>query len=230
MEQLKTQLTTAGGTVDKVDKWGKRRLAYRVDKYREGSYVLFQFTGGPETVKEFERRLRVSDLVLKFLTVRIDETLKRLDKRKKERDKRAAKRAAQAPATPAPAQPSLEQQMTGSDRRTGDARPAGRRRLSDGGIQEEDAGSAVAAPHRRRQGGRHAEEAIFPAQEGCRFCVEKIDDINYKDMKLLHAFVAERGKIVPRRISGVCAPHQRRLTDAIKKARNIALLPFAASF
>jgi small subunit ribosomal protein S18 len=49
-------------------------------------------------------------------------------------------------------------------------------------------------------------------------------------MKLLHAFVAERGKIVPRRISGVCAPHQRRLTDAIKKARNIALLPFAAQF
>jgi small subunit ribosomal protein S6 len=112
VEQLKTQLTTAGATVDKVDLWGKRRLAYKVDKYREGSYVLFQFTGGPEIVKELERRLRVSDVVLKFLTVRIDETLKRLDKRKKERDKRAAKRAAQGPSTPAPAQPSLEKQMT----------------------------------------------------------------------------------------------------------------------
>src|ERR1044072_2456600 len=64
----------------------------------------------------------------------------------------------------------------------------------------------------------------------CRFCVEKIDDINYKDVKLLHAFVAERGKIIPRRISGVCAPHQRLLTDNTKKARNLALLPFAASF
>jgi len=112
VEQLRTQLTTAGATVDKVDKWGKRRLAYRVDKYREGTYVLFQFTSGPEVVKELERRLRVSDSVLKFLTVRIDETLKRLDKRKKERDKRAAKRASQAPAAPAPAQPSLAQQMT----------------------------------------------------------------------------------------------------------------------
>ena len=111
VEQLRTQLTTAGATVDKVDKWGKRRLAYRVDKYREGTYVLFQFTSGPEVVKELERRLRVSDSVLKFLTVRIDETLKRLDKRKKERDKRAAKRASQAPAAPAPAQPSLERQM-----------------------------------------------------------------------------------------------------------------------
>jgi small subunit ribosomal protein S6 len=112
VEQLRTQLTNAGATVDKVEKWGKRRLAYKVDKYREGAYVLLQFTAGPETVKELERRLRVSDVVLKFLTVRIDETLKRLDKRKKERDKRAAKRAAAGPATPAPAQPSLAHQMT----------------------------------------------------------------------------------------------------------------------
>ncbi len=112
VETLRTQLTNAGATVDKVDLWGKRRLAYKVDKYREGSYVLFQFTAGPETVKELERRLRVSDVVLKFLTVRIDETLKRLDKRKKERDKRAAKRAAQGPSSPAPSQPSMERQMT----------------------------------------------------------------------------------------------------------------------
>src|ERR1700686_5278729 len=68
----------------------------------------------------------------------------------------------------------------------------------------------------------------FRRKKVCRFCVEKIDDINYKDVKMLSAFIAERGKIVPRRISGVCAPHQRRLTDAIFKSRNIALLPFAA--
>ena len=102
VEQLRTQLTAAGATVDKIDKWGKRRLAYRVDKYREGAYVLFQFTAGPESVKELERRLRVSDIVLKFLTVRIDETLKRLEKRKKVRDKRAAKRAVSAPPPSAP--------------------------------------------------------------------------------------------------------------------------------
>jgi len=112
VEQLRTQLTAAGATVDKVEKWGKRKLAYRIEKYREGSYVLFQFTGEPDVVKELERRLRVSDSVLKFLTVRIDETLKRLEKRKKARDKRAAKRAANAPAAPAPAQPSLAQMMT----------------------------------------------------------------------------------------------------------------------
>ena len=62
----------------------------------------------------------------------------------------------------------------------------------------------------------------------CRFCVERIDNINYKDVRLIGPFIVERGKIIPRRISGVCAPHQRRLSEAIKKARNIALLPFAA--
>ncbi|HTX33605.1 MAG TPA: 30S ribosomal protein S6 [Bryobacteraceae bacterium] len=114
VEQLRTQLTAAGATVDKIEKWGKRRLAYKVDKYREGAYVLLQFTAKPETVKELERRLRVSDIVLKFLTVRIDEVLKRLEKRKKVRDKRAARRAAAGPATPAPAQPSLAQQLEGA--------------------------------------------------------------------------------------------------------------------
>jgi small subunit ribosomal protein S6 len=111
IEQMKSVVSSSGGSVDKVDKWGKRRLAYRVDKYREGAYVLFQFNAAPETVKEFERRLRVSDLVIKFLTVRIDQTLKRLDKRKRDRDKRAHRKAA-SPA-PAPAQPSMAQQMLG---------------------------------------------------------------------------------------------------------------------
>ena len=112
VEQLQTQLTAAGATIDKVEKWGKRRLAYRIDKYREGSYVLLQFTGDATLVKELERRLRVADMVLKFITVRIDEVLKRLEKRKKVRDKRAAKRATTAPPAGAPAQPSLEKQMT----------------------------------------------------------------------------------------------------------------------
>jgi len=113
VEQLRTHLTNAGATVDKVEKWGKRRLAYRVDKYREGAYVLLQFSAGPETVKELERRLRVSDLVIKFLTVRIDETLKRLEKRKKDRDKRAATRASKAPAA-APAAPAHPMDMPGA--------------------------------------------------------------------------------------------------------------------
>ena len=108
VDQLQTFLTGAGATVDKVDKWGKRRLAYRVGKHREGNYILVQFSAKPDTVKEVERRLRVNDLVIKFITVRIDETLKRIEKRKKQREKRAARR----PAPPAP-QPSVAQQMLG---------------------------------------------------------------------------------------------------------------------
>jgi len=77
-----------------------------------------------------------------------------------------------------------------------------------------------------REGGRK----FFRRKKVCKFCVEKIDAINYKDVRLLAQFVAERGKIVPRRLTGVCTPHQRRLSAAIKQARNIALLPFAARF
>ena len=110
IEQMQGVITTAGGTIDKMDKWGKRRLAYRVDKHREGHYVLIQFTAGPETVHELERRLRVTDAVIKFLTVRIDETLKLLEKKKKRREKRAHRKAT---AAPAPAQPSVAAQMLG---------------------------------------------------------------------------------------------------------------------
>ena len=67
----------------------------------------------------------------------------------------------------------------------------------------------------------------FRRKKVCKFCVEKIDAIHYRDVRLLAQFVAESGKIVPRRLSGVCTPHQRRLSSAIKLARNIALLPFA---
>jgi small subunit ribosomal protein S18 len=77
-------------------------------------------------------------------------------------------------------------------------------------------------------GGRDGGRKFFRRKKVCKFCVEQIDDINYKDVRLLGQFVAERGKIVPRRLTGVCTPHQRRLTAAIKRARNIALLPFAA--
>jgi small subunit ribosomal protein S18 len=77
-------------------------------------------------------------------------------------------------------------------------------------------------------GGREGGRKFFRRKKVCKFCVEKIDDINYKEVRLLQQFVAERGKIVPRRLTGVCTPHQRRLTAAIKRARNIALLPFAA--
>lgn len=100
IEQLSKTVTDQGGTIDNVDRWGRRKLAYRVAKYDEGNYVVVKFSAKPETVREVERRLRVNDLVLKFLTVRLDERLKWVEKRKKRREERA-KRKPPAPAAPA---------------------------------------------------------------------------------------------------------------------------------
>jgi small subunit ribosomal protein S18 len=69
---------------------------------------------------------------------------------------------------------------------------------------------------------------LFRRRKVCKFCADKIDDINYKDVKLLTGFVPERGKVLPRRISGTCAKHQRSLRIAIVRARQLALLPYAA--
>ena len=71
---------------------------------------------------------------------------------------------------------------------------------------------------------------FFRRKKVCKFCTEKIDAISYRDVRLLQGFVAERGKIVPRRLTGVCTRHQRRLSLAIKQSRNIALLAFANRF
>ena len=79
-------------------------------------------------------------------------------------------------------------------------------------------------------GGGPGGRKFFRRKKVCKFCTEKIDAISYRDVRLLQGFVAERGKIVPRRLTGVCTRHQRRLSLAIKQSRNIALLAFAARF
>ncbi len=99
----------------------------------------------------------------------------------------------------------------------------------------EGSGSSSSGPGGRPPGGRPAGgggggRKFFRRKKVCKFCVEKIDAIHYRDVRLLQQFVAERGKIVPRRLTGVCTTHQRSLARAIKQARNIALLPFAARF
>jgi small subunit ribosomal protein S18 len=78
----------------------------------------------------------------------------------------------------------------------------------------------MATPRGKRKGG------FIRRRRVCKFCAEKIDYIDYKDVKLLQGFIPERGKILPRRISGTCAIHQRMLAEAVKRARNVALLPY----
>jgi len=95
---LQAAVPAAGGTVKSVDKMGKRRLAYTVRRFHEGVYVLLVVEGGGAMIHELERRLRVSEPVIKFLTVRVDEEQKRLDKIKKIRD--ARKKVSAQPVTP----------------------------------------------------------------------------------------------------------------------------------
>ena len=90
----------------------------------------------------------------------------------------------------------------------------------------------MAAPTRgrgRRPNTAYRKKRIYHRRKVCRFCADSNLDISYKDPKALRYFITERGKIIPRRISGTCARHQRKLTAAIKRARTIALLPYVGS-
>ena len=93
-------------------------------------------------------------------------------------------------------------------------------RRGPGGDRPGDRGGA-AGP----QGGK--KKFFYRRKRVCKFCVEKIEYIDFKDVKMLQQFIPERGKILPRRISGTCALHQRKLQNAIKRARTVALIPFA---
>ena len=96
--------------------------------------------------------------------------------------------------------------------------PMGRKSGPGGGRGRSDDKKADGKQGQRR--------GLFRRRKVCKFCADKIDDINYKDVKLLSPFVPERGKILPRRISGTCAMHQRKLQTALKRARQIALIPY----
>jgi len=98
--------------------------------------------------------------------------------------------------------------------------PIGKRPNRPEGRPARPGGASSSGPGRKQ---------FFRRRKVCKFCEEKIDVIDYKEMRVLSQFVSERGKILPRRLTGTCSPHQRLLAVAIKRARNIALLPFASS-
>ena len=103
-------------------------------------------------------------------------------------------------------------------------RGIGRPRGSGGGGGGRGAGGGG-----RDAGGKEGgKRFFFRRRKVCKFCADKIDYVDYKDVKLISQFVPERGKILPRRMFGTCAEHQRKLTEAINRARHIALLPYAA--
>jgi small subunit ribosomal protein S6 len=104
-----------GGKIEKTEHWGTRKLAYRVAKHREGIYVYQQIhTTHGELISELERRLRVQDTVIKYLTVRLDEDLKRQKKLTQKREKRAARRPRRTAPAPAPAPVAASEQAAAS--------------------------------------------------------------------------------------------------------------------
>jgi small subunit ribosomal protein S6 len=109
---LQSVVPASGGTVQKVEKMGKRRLAYTVRRFHDGIYVLMVVEGGGPVIHELERRLRVTEPVIKFLTVRVDEEQKRLDKIKKLRDAKKKVSAQPAASTEEAAAPAAEAPAT----------------------------------------------------------------------------------------------------------------------
>lgn len=100
VQGIEELIRSSGGVIEKTDKWGKRRLAYDVRGYGDGIYVLIVFAGPNTLIRELERRLRVADMVIKYITVRVDEERKRLAKKQRMRERRAQSKP---PAAPAPA-------------------------------------------------------------------------------------------------------------------------------
>lgn len=133
---------------------------------------------------------------------------------------------AAAPAAPAaPSAPSAPREA----REGGHGGGGGRREGGPGGGRREGGPGGPGGPGGGPGGPRRGKRQYFRKKKVCKFCVEKMDFIDYKRADILSQFVQERGKILPRRMTGVCSRHQRWLGEAIKRARNIALLPFAGS-
>ena len=108
--QLESVITSGAGEIQKIEKMGKRRLAYEVDKFRDGYYVLFTIGANGAIIKECERRLRVMDAVIRYITVRTDDEDRRLEKMRKYRQKRAARRSSNVGSAPVPGR-SIEEAM-----------------------------------------------------------------------------------------------------------------------
>jgi small subunit ribosomal protein S18 len=136
-----------------------------------------------------------------------------------------------APPAPAvaPAAPAAPREAREGGHGGGHGGGGGRREGGSGGGRREGGPGGPGGPGGGPGGPRRGKRQYFRKKKVCKFCVEKMDFIDYKRADILSQFVQERGKILPRRMTGVCSRHQRWLGVAIKRARNIALLPFAGS-
>lgn len=212
-ENLQQILTTQGATIVKAESMGRRRFAYPIGRLTEGTYMLFEVEGTGKEIAELERRMRVNDQIVRYITVRVDEDRQRAEKFRARRAKLAEKIGSGAAARQRAATAAAG--GGGSDDADDD---------DDTDLDDNDSRGGGGGNNNRRQpqNGRR-----YRRRKVSRLLIDKVDIIDFKDVDLLVQYIPERAKIVPRRISGTTAVHQRMLAEAIKRARNIALLPFA---
>ena len=213
IDRYKATVESNGGKVHHLEDWGRRQLAYPINKIHKAHYVLLNVECDQAVRDEIETAFRFNDAVIRSLILKRDEAvtdMSMLAKAKNDEDaadkKSAAERAAKERAAAAAAA----------------AKDAAEKASAEA---NDNSDAAEAAP--AEQGKKMA--ANFRRKRYCRFTAEGITDVDYKDLELLKAFVSESGKIVPARITGTKAKYQRKLTKAVKVARYLALVPYTDS-
>lgn len=198
-ENFQSIITTQGGTIVKAETMGKRRFAYPIGRLKEGTYQLIEVEGTGKEIAELERRMRVNDAIVRYMTVRVDEDRQRAEKFRARRERVAAKRGGVGKATSS---------------------------VGDNDDTENPVEDTAPVRGQGGQGGQ-AQHRRFRRRKVSQLMRDKVDIIDFKDVKLLEQYIPERGKIMPRRLSSNTAIHQRMLAEAIKRARILAMLPFA---
>ena len=217
VEELTAQMTgiveQAGGKITKTENWGVRSLTFRMNKNRKAHFVLLNIDAPSAAVSEIERQERISEDVIRYLTVRVEEheegpsAMMRKADRDRDRDDRGG--------------------GFRGDREGGFRRPV----IAMAAATVATVVRAVRATTTQRWRSRQMAEAgarrpFFRRRKTCPFTGPNAPKIDYKDSKLLMRYVSERGKIVPSRITAVSAKKQRELARAIKRSRFLGLLPY----
>ena len=236
-QKVRGVIEAGGGTLLKVDNWGKRKLAYEVKKQLKGIYLFFSYLGTAGLVEEVERNLRLTDSVIRYYSVKIAENVDPAARTTELTDESFAKAA-----TPGPDEEEIatgQAEVALAVRRRRRARSTSKRPCSAASTSP-----AAAAEGRVSHGthGRSRRQRASAADAGgddkkrpvgrrkqCKFCADEAIKIDYKDASLLKYFITDRGKLVPRRLTGNCAKHQRAIAVAVNRARMIALMPFAVT-
>jgi small subunit ribosomal protein S6 len=244
--RLSDVMDKGAGRLVKVENWGRRRLAYDIAKHKRGVYTYIKYLGGGALVAELERSLRLQDSVLRFQTVLVREDVvieeveineeetkfERIEAAPEGEDANESRERElgllDAPEERRSRRPDDfeqsyddEESMNPELAETSEEKlPMSQRNIDFGDDKDLRTPDLNADAPGRRRGAR---------KRVCKFCADKALGIDYKDPQALRYFVSERGKIVPRRISGNCALHQRKVQVAIKRARNVALMPFTIS-